>query len=132
MTRVTPASFTACFGSEHMPEGNPFWHYVANTAEHSAAATEDFKGMSAVQAHLFRDVLGNPFRPVPFNPVWRTPAAVALARSMYEERRFEDMPLLGDALEEAGCTDAQVLAHCRQAGEHVRGCCVVDLVLGRD
>jgi hypothetical protein len=83
------------------------------------------------QVELLRDIIGNPFRSVSFDPAWRTPAAVALARGVYEERRSEDMPVLADALEEAGCTDEAVLAHCRRLGEHARGCWVVDLVLGK-
>jgi hypothetical protein len=54
-----------------------------------------------------------------------------MARRIYDERAFHDLPILADALEEAGCTDAEILAHCRSSGEHVRGCWVVDLVLGK-
>ncbi len=80
-----------------------------------------------------REVFGPlPIRLMAVNPLWRTPAAVALARSMYEDRRFEDMPLLGDALEEAGCTDEQILSHCRGPGSHVRGCWILDLLLGKN
>jgi hypothetical protein len=75
--------------------------------------------------------MGNPFRPITFDPAWRTPAALSLARSMYEERRFEEMPLLGDALEEAGCRDEAILAHCRGPNTHARGCWLVDLLLGK-
>jgi hypothetical protein len=57
-------------------------------------------------------------------------AAVAVARWVYEEGRFDDLPILADALEEAGCTDAPLLGHCRGSGEHVRGCWAVELVLG--
>ena len=57
---------------------------------------------------------------------------VKLARTIYEERRFDLMPILGDALEDAGCGDALILAHCRGPGPHVRGCWVVDLLLGKD
>jgi hypothetical protein len=56
----------------------------------------------------------------------------ALAQSIYDQRRFADMPILADALAEAGCTNADVLNHCRQPGEHVRGCWVVDLLLGKE
>ncbi|HYH68698.1 MAG TPA: hypothetical protein VD866_28655 [Urbifossiella sp.] len=73
----------------------------------------------------------NPFRPVAFDPIWRTEAVVGLARGMYEARDFGPMPVLADALEDAGCADADVLAHCRGPGPHVRGCWVVDLVLGK-
>jgi hypothetical protein len=79
---------------------------------------------------IIRDVFGNPFRPVVFDPTWRTEAAVALARSMYESRSFSAAPVLADALEDAGLSDAAVLGHLRQAGGHVRGCWCVDAVLG--
>jgi hypothetical protein len=82
-------------------------------------------------ARLLRDVVENPFRPVAFDPDWRTSAAVALARQMYDARDFAAMPVLADALQDAGCEDADVLAHCRGPGPHVRGCWVVDLVLGK-
>jgi hypothetical protein len=83
------------------------------------------------QMHLLRDVFGNPFRRVRFVARWRTDAAVAVARTMYEEREFAAMPLLGDALEDAGCVDVNILDHCRVPGPHIRGCWVVDLVLGK-
>jgi hypothetical protein len=83
------------------------------------------------QAGTVREIFGNPFRPVAFDPRWRTPQAVALARAMYDDRRFEDMPLLADALEEAGCGSEALLQHCRDGGVHVRGCWAIDAVLGR-
>ncbi|MFO0852374.1 MAG: hypothetical protein U0871_28010 [Gemmataceae bacterium] len=79
---------------------------------------------------LVRDIVGNPFRPVAFDPGWRTSTAVALARQMYDARDFGLLPVLADALEEAGCDAAALLAHCRGPGPHVRGCWAVDLVLG--
>jgi hypothetical protein len=85
----------------------------------------------AIQADLLRDIFGNPFRPVAFDADWRTPPAVGLARSMYETREFGAMPILADALEEAGCDNPDILTHCREPGQHVRGCWVVDLVLGK-
>jgi hypothetical protein len=84
------------------------------------------------QAAFLRDIFGNPFRPVAFNPRWRTADAVGLARGIYEERAFDRLPLLADALMDAGCGDDQVLEHCRSEGPHVRGCWVVDLVLGKE
>jgi hypothetical protein len=82
-------------------------------------------------ASLLGDIFGNPFRKVVLDTAWRTPAAVALAQGMYDDRRFDDMPLLADALEEAGCTEEAILKHCREPGEHVRGCWVVDLILDK-
>ena len=84
-----------------------------------------------IQVALARDIFGNPFRPVTFDPAWRTADATGIAARMYESRDFSAMPILADALEEAGCTNADVLLHCREPGVHVRGCWVVDLVLGK-
>jgi hypothetical protein len=97
-------------------------------AERIAATVRRYTTHPAV---YLRDIFGNPFRPVTLDPTWRTPEVLLLARSLYEERRFEDMPVLADALEEAGCQNPDILAHCRQPGEHVRGCWVVDLLLGK-
>ncbi len=87
--------------------------------------------LSTAACPLLRDVIGNPFRPVVFDPSWRTEHTVGIAAKMYEEREFAAMPILADALQEAGCEDAVILAHCREPGVHVRGCWVVDLVLGK-
>jgi hypothetical protein len=81
------------------------------------------------QAGLVRCIFGNPFRPVKFDPHWRTDTAVSLARQMYESRDFTAIPILADAIQDAGCGNADVLDHCRNPGPHVRGCWVVDLVL---
>lgn len=85
----------------------------------------------AAQCALLRDLFGNPFRPVAFDPRWRTDDVVGLARAIYEDRAFDRLPLLADALMDAGCEDEDVLVHCRSAGQHVRGCWVVDLALGK-
>ena len=83
-------------------------------------------------AVVVRDIFGNPFRPVTFLPEWHTDTVLALARQMYESRDFSAMPILADALQDAGCDSADVLDHCRGPGPHVRGCWVVDLVLGKE
>jgi hypothetical protein len=87
------------------------------------------------QCRLLRDVFGPlPFRPVAIDPKWLTwnhGTVPAIARRIYEERAFHDMPILADALEDAGCTEADLLAHCRAGGPHVRGCWAVDLLLGK-
>jgi hypothetical protein len=84
-----------------------------------------------------RDIFGNPFRPVAISPAWLTPNVVALAQVAYEERSLPDgrldpmrLAVLADALEDAGA-DASFIEHLRSPGPHVRGCCVVDLLLGR-
>ncbi len=72
-----------------------------------------------------------PFRPPTPDPSWLTPTVVGLARAIYEDRAFHNLPVLADALEEAGCSDAGVLEHCRGGGEHTRGCFVIDMLTGR-
>jgi hypothetical protein len=80
--------------------------------------------------HLVREVYGNPYRLVPFEPEWRTDTAVAFARGMYESREFSAMPIFADTLEDAGCNEPAVLDHCRDPNQvHTRGCWVLDLVL---
>jgi len=81
---------------------------------------------------LLRDIFGNPFQRVTFDPTWRKTAVVELAAAAYAERDFNEMPKLGNALKKAGCDNADILAHCREPSEHVRGCWVIDLVLGRE
>jgi hypothetical protein len=69
---------------------------------------------------------------VVLNPTWRTDTAVSLARTMYDARDFSAMPILADALQDAGCDHDDILAHCRDPhGVHVRGCWVVDLILSK-
>jgi hypothetical protein len=88
---------------------------------------------------LLRDIFGNPFRPVILNPDWLTPTVTSLAQAVYADRLMPSglfdnlrMGLLADALEEAGCHNADILGHLRGGGEHVRGCFAVDLVLGKE
>jgi hypothetical protein len=98
-------------------EGNPEW-----------------KVERGKQAALVRDIFGNPFRPVVIDPAWltwRDGTIPKIAQAIDDERRFADMPVLADALEEAGCSDPNILSHCRQPGDHVRGCWVVDRLLGK-
>jgi hypothetical protein len=86
---------------------------------------------SLLDCDLLRDIFGNPFRPVSYSPQWRTDTAVAVARQVYESRDFGAMPILADALQDAGCDKEDILSHCRGGGPHARGCWVVDLVLGK-
>lgn len=87
--------------------------------------------LGSAPCNLLRGIVGNPFRPGTFNPVWQTPEVVALSKAIYDERSFDRLPVLADVLEEAGCQAPQILGHCRQPGVHARGCWVLDLVLGR-
>jgi len=115
-----------------------------NAALHAARAAADFpligaeraesmelRAECAAQCELLRCLVGNPFAPVAFDPAWRTSDAVALAQSMYESRDFTAMPILADALQEAGCDNEQVFTHCRDARDHARGCWVCDALLGK-
>ena len=92
----------------------------------------------AAQSSLLRDIFGNPFRPVRIDPSWQTPNVVALARTIYDERELPSglldrtrLAVLADALLDAGCEDEAILDHCRSEGPHVRGCWVLDLLLGK-
>jgi hypothetical protein len=81
------------------------------------------------------EVFGNPFRPPDSDPRWRgwnDGTIRKLAQVIEQERAWERMPFLGDALEEAGCTSVEMLDHCRQHGKHYRGCWVIDLLLRED
>jgi hypothetical protein len=101
--------------------------------------TEKKRGFKRDQASilvgLVRDIFGPlPFRPITINPAWLTwhgGLLVSMAQRMYDSRDFSDMPVLADAVEEAACQDQDILGHCRSGGEHVRGCWVVDLLLGK-
>jgi hypothetical protein len=88
----------------------------------------------ALYAWLLRDVFGPlPFRPVAPDPAWlawRGGTVPRLARAAYDDRAFDRLPVLADALEEAGCDDADILGHLRGPGPHARGCWVVDALLG--
>jgi hypothetical protein len=90
---------------------------------------------SADQPGFLRDVVGlMPFRQIVLSSDWRARASETvstLALSIYDNRSFTELPLLADALEDAGCTDAELLGHLRSPGPHVRGCWAVDVVLGK-
>ncbi|MBP3959396.1 hypothetical protein J8F10_29485 [Gemmata sp. G18] len=77
-------------------------------------------------------MFGNPFRPITTNHSWLTSGVVALATDIYQDRAFDRMPILADALQDAGCDSADILGHCRSNGPHVRGCWVIDLLLGKE
>jgi hypothetical protein len=80
---------------------------------------------------LFRDIVGNPFRPVAIDPRWLTSTVLDLAAAIYDERAFDRMPILADSLMDAGCNSNEIIEHCRASGPHVRGCWVIDLLLDK-
>ncbi len=102
---------------------------AAREAFHSAA----FSAESGAQAKLLRCIAGNPFHSMAFDPTWFTwngSRVLKLAHAIYEGHSFDRLPLLADALEEAGCSDNAILFHAREHGEHVRGCWLLDRILG--
>lgn len=97
------------------------WH----VAFQAAVADAD-----AVMADILRCVFGNPFRPPPeFDPAWRTSTVLGVAAGIDESRTFGNLPVLADALEDAGCDDTAILSHCRATAHHARGCWVLEGVL---
>jgi hypothetical protein len=113
------AAWTACSGDGHSIAFHVF-----------LSATEDAE--SKHQATLLRCIFGpRIFRPVTLDSSLLTLTVKQLAEAIYDDRAFDRLPILADALEDAGCDNADILNHCRQPGEHVRGCWVVDLILGK-
>jgi hypothetical protein len=99
------------------------------------AVSADKRAEGAAQCVLLREIHGNPFRADRLDAavrVWNGATVPKLAQAIYDNHCFGDMPILADALEEAGCTNAEILDHCRQSAEHARGCWVLDLVLGKE
>jgi hypothetical protein len=108
-------------------------------AETDGTGVWDTEAQYARQCDLLRDLFGNPFRPVPVEPAWLTPGVIQLAKAAYAERALPSGHLdpvrhivLADALEATGCDSADLLAHLRSPGPHVRGCWAVDLLLGKE
>jgi hypothetical protein len=106
-------------------------------AEHAWQATAglaDGAVEQRAQSSLLRDIFGNPFRPLFIDPTWcrwQDGTIQKLAQGVYDDRAFDRLPILADALEEAGCSDAELLAHLRGPGPHTRGCWPGDLLLGK-
>jgi hypothetical protein len=109
-----------CLQAGSIPEAWDSWHAAPNP--------------EPTQCDLLRDIFGNPFAPVvnikPGWLRWNHGTVEKLARTLLAERAFDQMPVLGDALEEAGCTDPRVLEHCRQNAPHALGCWLLDALLG--
>jgi hypothetical protein len=117
------------FGDQSDPD--MVWGVVKDASEWLQYARLKPRENKKAQATLLRDVFSNPFRPVHCDPRWLSPTALALAQTIYNDRTFDRLPILADALEDAGCTDAAILDHLRGPGPHVRGCFALDLVLGK-
>jgi hypothetical protein len=109
-----------------------FW--AAHCLARSGLGQATFREESAAQCRLARDIFGNPFRPVSLDPAWlkwNGGLVGRLAQGVYDEGRFVELPVVGLALEQAGCDVPEALDHCQQQGGHVKGCWVVDLLTGR-
>ncbi len=97
----------------------------------AALYQDNWRAELAAQCDLVRCLFGNPFRLSRLDPAWLKHAEGSvrhLARVIRDEGRFADLPVLGDALEDAGCRDESVLEHCRHCGAHAHGCWVIDLL----
>jgi hypothetical protein len=112
-------AWEAAYVGDHMPDGR--------------------EGEWKCQAALLRDILGNPFQPASIEPGWLTATVTNLAVAAYEDRALPlgeldtaNLAVLGDALEDAGCSDTVLLGHLRGPGAHVRGCWALDLILGKE
>ncbi len=124
------AAWAATRGSAWLSAWDAAWD--ARMAARDFVAGTDWEKERQWQAAVLHDLVGNPFRPPALDPAWLAPSSPVsqMARVIYDEDRFGDLPILGDALEEAGCADGELLAHCHGRGPHYRGCWVVDAVLG--
>ena len=124
---TTPAEFAAT--SVARPQVVAKWvAYLTRQAARRASRSEDAE--RAAQIRLLYEIIGNPFRPTTLEPAWLSwcgGAIVKIAQAIHEGGTYAELPILADALEEAGCGNSDILAHCREPGEHVRGCWVVDL-----
>lgn len=95
------------------------------------AAPDQAAGEKAHQCALLRELFANPFQRISIKKSWLTSNVVDLANAIYSERAFDRMPILSDALMDAGCDSVEIIAHCRSERPHVRGCWVVDMLTGR-
>lgn len=116
----------------------PNWQTAADVSENAARAVAasygTFAEECAAQTLLLRDIFDSPFHHASLSPAllaWNNSTVVTMAQSIYADRTFDSLPVLADALEEAGCDNQDILSHCRAEGPHVRGCWVVDLILGK-
>ena len=110
------------------PDAADPFHLVGEGYENRDPATS----MQARQCRLLREIFGDPFHSIDVNPAWLTRSVVGMAQGIYADRAFDRTPILGDALEDAGCGEASILAHCRGSDPHVLGCWVIDLLLGKE
>jgi hypothetical protein len=144
--RHEAAGACRCVVSKHAGEAVGTWNYIVWAKQWQRAAERDtnpekpdFRAtMKEVEdeetpqlASLLREIFGNPFRRIAADSSWLTSTVVALARGIYADRAFDRLPILADALQDAGCENADILTHLRGNDPHVRGCWALDLILGK-
>ncbi len=137
--KVDPAYAAAALAAERV-SGNVFVNVASAVAQVAvstgeARSKEDaYAAEYKCQAALIREMFANPFRPVQFDRAYLegySPLVPQLAQAIYREHRFDALPSLGETLKEAGCQNEQILGHCYKRGEHVRGCWLLDEILGK-
>src|SRR5262245_43444030 len=101
---------------------------VAFVASNAARASADYAAECLAQCEVLRDLFDTLYWPATVAPSWRTPLITSMVRTIYDEHSFADLPILADALEEAGCEDEVILEHCRSRGLHARGCWPLDWI----
>lgn len=127
-TRPARLAATACLDDAYAAA-----NLGTSVSSHPAycVVSSEIRAKSREQSPILRDIFVNPFRPVTFDPSWRTVTTISLPTGIHAERAFDRLPILADALEDAGCDAAELLSHCRGVGPHVRGCWGIDMVLGK-
>jgi hypothetical protein len=99
------------------------------SAREAVLASIDLVGTP--QLERLRCVFGDPFHTMRHDLSCSPPDVITLAQAIYDQHAFGRLPELAEALENAGCGDAELLAHLRSAGPHCRGCWGLDAVLGK-
>jgi hypothetical protein len=119
---------------KHLPgwEGMPPSIVVSKGTQEQQQQFDPIRArIQSAQLWALREIIGNPFHPVAYDPSWRSPELLSLAEEVYADRSFEGLPNLADTLENLGCQNQHLLNHFRGPGPHVRGCWALDLVLGK-
>lgn len=122
------------FAPDGEDEPDDAWYEQTQDSGYDAWDRE-LAAVRAAHCTLLRDIFGPlPFRPLTLPPswlAWKDGTVPKLAQAIYDDRAFDRLPILADALEEAGCTNADILSHCRGSGPHIPGCWALDLILGK-
>jgi hypothetical protein len=140
---VTSQEQLARMIDEHRAQNLPLGYDWERTLEHWDAIRDanpwsgDAKKVSRrTQAAILRDILGDPLNPAPATDpgwlLWNAGTVARMAQAIYDNATFDDLAILGDALEDAGCRNREILEHCRSGGLHVRGCWVLNLLLQKE